>query len=134
MKTFTQLFFLVLLIGLSSCYKTSSEPTVIYTVDYEVSISGDVFLDTVQYKDMSGAIVTKLNVSSDFHHSYTSENAYDASLFVAGNIIDGTVESNLSILTGTTVNFEDPLSETWEGSADSLYYTYNSARKLTLSK
>jgi hypothetical protein len=134
MKKFIPLLLFVILIGLTSCYKTSSEPSIIYTVKYEVETSGDVAIDTIQYKDMSGATVTKVNVISKFQHYFTSENAYDASLYVAGNLVNGTVSANLSILKGTTIMYEDPFSEIWEGEDEPLPFTYNSSRKLAISK
>ncbi len=129
-------YFLLLsaIVALSSCYKSSSDPITIYTVKYEMQFSGDVLIDTVAYKDLSGATVTKMALTSDFDYSFTAENSYDAYLYVSGRLINGSVSSNLIVKDGSSINYEDPQMESWEGSNDTLKFQFTSSRKLVASK
>jgi len=129
-------YFLLLsaIVALSSCYKSSSDPISIYTVKYEVQFSGDVLIDTVAYKDLSGATVTKLDVTSDFDYSFTAENGYEAYLYVSGRLINGSVSSNLIVKDGSSINYEDPQMESLTQPSDTLDFEFVSIRKLAISK
>jgi len=134
MKKFYYLFLLSTIVALSSCYKSSSDPISIYTVKYEVQFSGDVLIDTIAYKDLSGATVTKLDVTSDFDYSFTAENGYEAYLYVSGRLINGSVSSNLIVKDGSSINYEDPQMESLTQPSDTLDFQFVSIRKLAISK
>jgi hypothetical protein len=118
----TAYFALILaIISLVSCSKSSSTPDVIYTIKYTVTSIGDVQMDTIQYKNISGEIVTKMS-EPDLDYSYTSANGYDAGLYVSGNIENGEVFFNLQVSNSTGTVYID--STSWNNTNTGASYQF----------
>jgi hypothetical protein len=109
MKKTAYVTLVLAIIGFMSCSKSSSTPDVIYTIKYTVTSIGDVQMDTIQYKNISGEIVTKIS-EPDLDYSYTSANSYDASLYVSGNIENGEVFFNMQVTNSTGTIYIDSTS------------------------
>ncbi|PIQ29581.1 MAG: hypothetical protein COW63_12410 [Bacteroidetes bacterium CG18_big_fil_WC_8_21_14_2_50_41_14] len=109
MKKITYFTLFLAIISFMSCSKSSSPPDVIYTVKYTVTSSGDVQMDTIQYKNISGEMVTKIS-EPNLDYTFTSPNGYNASLYVSGNIENGEVFFNMQVTNSTGTVYIDSTS------------------------
>lgn len=133
MKKITLLLFAITLVIAIACSKSSPEPSKIYTVKYSIISTDTVVMDTIQYKDYKGEIITLLG-QNELDYSFTSADNYDASLYLSGNIIiKGSVSLSLEVFTGSTEVYFDSYQESWDG-GDTLPVKYLSSHKYTLSK
>ncbi|MDP2722328.1 MAG: hypothetical protein Q8O72_06210 [Bacteroidales bacterium] len=133
MKKITLILFALAIISVVGCSKSSSTPDTIYTVQYSIVSTGTVIMDTIQYKNMNGETITLLG-QNNADYSFTSNNQYDADLYMAGNLKDGTVVMSLTILNGSAVDFTDVHTETWSDPNTSMHFQYRSAKKISNSK
>ena len=133
MKKLLLLSFVTVLFFALSCSKSSTSPATIYTIKYTVDITDTVTIDTLQYKDMSGAIISKYDITS-FDYSFTSEKSYDASLFVTGRIMDGSVEASLEISDASGVVYFDSKGDSWATPQFPMRFTYTMSKKFIESK
>lgn len=122
----------VLFVSLS-CSKSSTTPATVYTIKYTISVTDTVSVDTVQYKDMSGEVITKYNLNS-LDYSFTSEKNYDASLFLTGRIMNGAVQASLEISDATGVIYFDSKGDSWQTPQFPMKFTYTMSKKYFESK
>jgi hypothetical protein len=129
MKKITLILFALAIISVIGCSKSDSTPDTIYTVQYNVVSTGTVNIDTIQYKNMNGETITLLG-QNNADYSFTSNNQYDADLYMAGSLENGTVMMSLTILKGSKVDFTDVLTD----SIASTHFQYRLAKKVSNSK
>jgi len=110
MKQIFSALLIVVLFGVMSC--SSPKKDKFFKVEYTVTSTGTVNMDTIQYKDKNGKIIT-LTGKNSFNYSFYSPNHYDARLYISGKLANGSVTSNLQILLGTDVEYENPYDESW---------------------
>jgi hypothetical protein len=116
-----------------SCSKSPTEPDTIFTVKYSIVSTGDVQMDTIQYKNIHGKTMT-IKKENNLNYWFTSSNGYDACLFMSGLIKDGTVDFKLQVMNDNMVAYVDSSYQYWSDSMKPLSFRYGASKMFIVAR